>query len=158
MMPDVKLTLDQVRRIILAPQNRKQSVWTASSLLATQCRVHANTLKGEAVERFKPIRLRAARCLHSLWQEGVIYRQEATHDVGGWKEVKYVRPSDARGIYFVACERCGNARRSVNLPRGRVLEACPGCGLSGGQVREPGADSDSAVSSGHELSHYRRAS
>ncbi len=119
-------------------------MWTASSLLWLRYKVHANQLTGEAAERFKPLRLRAARCLHALWSEGAIYRHETENDAGGWKEVRYIRPSDARGTYFVACGRCGQARRSVNLPRGRVLQLCPGCGLTGDQVPEAGAVADPA--------------
>jgi hypothetical protein len=137
-MPDVELNPDQVRRVIFSPRNRRRTVWTASSLLARLYGIHANTLKGEAFELIKPVRLRAAQCLRTLWQEGAIYRREASQDVGGWDEVKYVRPGDATGVYFVACERCGQSRRSVNLSQGRVLEACPDCGLAERQVTEPG--------------------
>jgi hypothetical protein len=131
-LQDFQLNSDDVRRIIFAPQNAGRSVWTASSLLALRCGVGANTLRGEAVECFKPIRLRAARCLRVLWETGVIYRQAAMSDVGGWKEPKYVRPSDARGVYFVACESCRRARRSEKQPHGRILEVCPGCGKTDG--------------------------
>jgi hypothetical protein len=138
-MHDVELSPDEVRRIIFSPQHGRRKVWTASSLLRLRYKVNANSLKGEAVDRLKPIRLRAARCLHALWRDGAIYRHETEDDAGGWKEARYIRPSDARGTYFVACARCGQARRSVNFPRGRVLERCPGCGLTGDQVPEPGA-------------------
>jgi hypothetical protein len=129
-MLEVKLNADEVRRIIFSPQNARRTVWTASRLLRVRYKVRANTLKGETAERFKPIRLCAAHCLYELWQEGAIYRQETSDDAGGWDEVSYVRPQDARGSYFVACLRCGQARRSVNGPRGRILEACPNCGLT----------------------------
>jgi hypothetical protein len=129
-MLDVKLTVDEVRRIIFLPQNERRTVWTASWLLRLQYKVRANTLGGKAAERFKPVRLRAVHCLRELWQQGVIYRQETTDDVGGWDEESYVRPKDARGSYFVACLRCGEAKLSVNGPRGRILEACPNCGLA----------------------------
>jgi hypothetical protein len=132
MLQDFKLNSDDVRRIIFAPQNARRSVWTASSLLALRYGVGSNTLKGEAVEGFKPIRLRAARCLRVLWETCVIYRQDAMSDVGGWKEPKYVRPSDARGVYFVACESCRRARQSEKHPQGRILEVCPGCAKSDG--------------------------
>jgi hypothetical protein len=137
-MSDVELSPDEVRGIIFSPRHRRRKVWTASSLLLLRYKAHANWLKGEAVDRLKPIRRRAARCLHALWRERAIYRHETDEEVGGWKEARYIRPSDARGSYFVACEKCGRARRSVNFPRGRVLEQCPGCGLTGDQVPESG--------------------
>jgi hypothetical protein len=138
-MPDVQLNLDEVRRVIFSPKNRRRTVWTASSLPARLYNRHANILKGEAHELIKPIRLGAAQCLRTLWRQGAIYRQESLQDVGGWDEVKYVRPGDASGVYFVACERCGQSRRSVNRPQGRVLEACLDCGSAERQVTGPGA-------------------
>jgi hypothetical protein len=143
--PDVKLDVNEVRCLIFSPQNRFISVWTASTLLALRCGVHVNTLKGELVEHFKPLRLRAGRSLHALWQQGLIYRHEELNAVGGWKEARYFRPSDARGVYFVACDQCGHARRSVNRARGRMLEECPGCRLAPGQVSAAGGSVDPEV-------------
>jgi hypothetical protein len=123
---DPEMTPETVRGVIESERNKRWRVWTATVLLE-RLGVRTRHATGEDFDRLKPIRRRAARVLRDLWLEGVLYRQEAVDTRSGLREIKYVRPEDAPGVYLVPCEACGGPRLSTLRERGRVVEACERC-------------------------------